>query len=43
MISVLPARLSSFEANSQSLIECPIDYCENGKLDQVLGEAICRS
>jgi acetolactate synthase-1/2/3 large subunit len=39
---LLPALRSSLEANAPSLIECPIDYRENEKLNQALGEVICR-
>jgi acetolactate synthase-1/2/3 large subunit len=40
---LLPALRSSLEANAPSLIECPIDYRENEKLNQALGEVICQS
>jgi hypothetical protein len=33
---------SSLEASPRSLIECPIDYRENEKLNRALGEVICR-
>jgi len=39
---LLPALRSSLEANAPSLIDCPIDYRENEKLNQALGEVICR-
>jgi acetolactate synthase-1/2/3 large subunit len=39
---LLPALRSSLEANAPSLIECPIDYRENEKLNRALGEVICR-
>jgi acetolactate synthase-1/2/3 large subunit len=39
---LLPALRSSLEANAPSLIECPIDYRENEKLNQALGEVICQ-
>jgi acetolactate synthase-1/2/3 large subunit len=39
---LLPALRSSLEANAPSLLECPIDYRENEKLNQALGEVICR-
>ena len=34
---------ASLEANLPSLIDCPIDYRENEKLGQALGEVICQS
>jgi acetolactate synthase-1/2/3 large subunit len=39
---LLPALRASLEANAPSLIECPIDYRENEKLNQALGEVICQ-
>ena len=39
---LLPALRSSLEANAPSLIDCPFDYRENEKLNQALGEVICR-
>src|SRR5258708_36722746 len=40
---LLPALRSSLEGNAPSLIDCPIDYRENEKLSQALGEVICQS
>jgi acetolactate synthase-1/2/3 large subunit len=40
---LLPALRSSLEANASALIDCPIDYRENEKLGQALGEVICQS
>jgi acetolactate synthase-1/2/3 large subunit len=40
---LLPALRSSLEGNAPSLIDCPIDYRENAKLSQALGEVICQS
>jgi acetolactate synthase I/II/III large subunit len=37
---LLPALRSSLESNAPSLIDCPIDYRENVKLSQALGEVI---
>ena len=39
---LLPALRSSLEGNAPSLIDCPIDYRENEKLSQALGEVICK-
>jgi acetolactate synthase-1/2/3 large subunit len=39
---LLPALRSSLEGNAPSLIDCPIDYRENEKLRQALGEVICQ-
>jgi acetolactate synthase I/II/III large subunit len=39
---LLPALRSSLEGNAPSLIDCPIDYRENEKLSQALGEVICQ-
>ena len=39
---LLPALRSSLESAGPSLIDCPIDYRENEKLSQALGEVICR-
>jgi acetolactate synthase-1/2/3 large subunit len=39
---LLPALRSSLESSQPSLIDCPIDYRENEKLGQALGELICR-
>ncbi len=39
---LLPALRSSLAGNGTSLIDCPIDYRENEKLSQTLGEVICR-
>ncbi|HKS71042.1 MAG TPA: acetolactate synthase large subunit [Ktedonobacterales bacterium] len=39
---LLPALRSSLAVNAPSLIDCPIDYRENEKLSQALGEMICR-
>jgi hypothetical protein len=35
-------RRASLESSAPSLIECPIDYRENQKLSEALGEIICR-
>ena len=40
---LLPALRSSLESNAPSLIDCPIDYRENEKLRQALGEVICQT
>jgi len=40
---LLPALRSSLEGDAPSLIDCPIDYRENEKLSQALGEVICQS
>jgi acetolactate synthase I/II/III large subunit len=40
---LLPALRSSLVGNAPSLIDCPIDYRENEKLTQALGEVICQS
>ena len=34
--------LSGLQMNGPFLIDCPIDYRENEKLNQALGEVICR-
>jgi len=39
---LLPALRSSLAGNGTSLIDCPIDYRENEKLSQALGEVICQ-
>ena len=39
---LLPALRSSLESDGPSLIDCPIDYRENEKLSQALGEVICQ-
>jgi acetolactate synthase-1/2/3 large subunit len=39
---LLPALRASLESNTPSLIDCPIDYRENEKLRQALGEVICQ-
>ena len=39
---LLPELRASLEADAPSLIDCPIDYRENEKLSQALGEMICR-
>jgi acetolactate synthase I/II/III large subunit len=39
---LLPALRSSLEGSAPSLIDCPIDYRENEKLSQALGEVICQ-
>jgi acetolactate synthase-1/2/3 large subunit len=39
---LLPALQSSLESGAPSLIDCPIDYRENEKLSQALGEVICQ-
>jgi acetolactate synthase I/II/III large subunit len=39
---LLPALRSSLESDAPSLIDCPIDYRENEKLSQALGEVICQ-
>ncbi|HZM36288.1 MAG TPA: thiamine pyrophosphate-dependent enzyme [Burkholderiales bacterium] len=39
---LLPALRASLDAGAPSLIDCPIDYRENEKLTQALGEVICR-
>jgi acetolactate synthase-1/2/3 large subunit len=39
---LLPALRSSLAGNAPSLIDCPIDYRENEKLSQALGEVICQ-
>ncbi|MGZ5153775.1 MAG: thiamine pyrophosphate-dependent enzyme, partial [Burkholderiales bacterium] len=39
---LLPALRSAFADNVTSLIDCPIDYRENEKLSQALGEVICQ-
>jgi acetolactate synthase-1/2/3 large subunit len=39
---LLPALRSSLEGNAPSLIDCPIDFRENEKLSQALGEVICQ-
>jgi len=39
---LLPALRSSLQSAGPSLIDCPIDYRENEKLGQALGEVICR-
>jgi len=39
---LLPELRASLEADAPSLIDCPIDYRENEKLSQALGETICR-
>jgi acetolactate synthase-1/2/3 large subunit len=39
---LLPALRSSLEGSAPSLIDCPIDYRENEKLRQALGEVICQ-
>ena len=39
---LLPALRSSLEGDAPSLIDCPIDYRENEKLSQALGEVICQ-
>jgi acetolactate synthase-1/2/3 large subunit len=39
---LLPALRSSLADNGMSLIDCPIDYRENEKLSQALGEVICQ-
>ena len=39
---LLLALRSSLEGNASSLIDCPIDYRENEKLSQALGEVICQ-
>lgn len=39
---LLPALRSSLESSVPSLIECPIDYRENQKLSETLGEVICQ-
>jgi acetolactate synthase-1/2/3 large subunit len=39
---LLPALRSSLEGGAPSLIDCPIDYRENEKLSQALGEVICQ-
>jgi hypothetical protein len=33
---------SSLESGAASLIDCPIDYRENEKFSQALGEVICQ-
>jgi acetolactate synthase-1/2/3 large subunit len=38
---LLPALRSSLESNAPSLIDCPIDYRENEKLSEALGDVIC--
>jgi acetolactate synthase-1/2/3 large subunit len=40
---LLPTLRSCLESGAPSLIDCPIDYRENEKLSQALGEVICRS
>jgi acetolactate synthase-1/2/3 large subunit len=39
---LLPALRSSLAGDAPSLIDCPIDYRENEKLSQALGEVICQ-
>jgi acetolactate synthase-1/2/3 large subunit len=39
---LLPALRASLDAGAPSLIDCAIDYRENEKLTQALGEVICR-
>jgi acetolactate synthase I/II/III large subunit len=39
---LLPALRSSLEGTAPSLIDCPIDYRENEKLSEALGEVICQ-
>src|SRR5918992_6369712 len=39
---VLPALESALQDKAPSLIDCPIDYRENEKLGQALGEVICQ-
>jgi hypothetical protein len=39
---LFPALKSRLESGAASLIDCPIDYRENEKLSQALGEVICR-
>jgi acetolactate synthase I/II/III large subunit len=39
---LLPALRASLDSNAPSLIDCPIDYRENEKLSQALGEVICQ-
>jgi acetolactate synthase-1/2/3 large subunit len=39
---LLPAVRASLEGHAPSLIDCPIDYRENEKLSEALGEVICQ-
>jgi acetolactate synthase-1/2/3 large subunit len=39
---LLPALRASLAGDGPALIDCPIDYRENEKLSQALGEVICR-
>jgi acetolactate synthase-1/2/3 large subunit len=39
---LLPALRASLEGDAPALIDCPIDYRENEKLSQALGEVICQ-
>jgi acetolactate synthase I/II/III large subunit len=39
---LLPVLRSGLQMNGPFLIDCPIDYRENEKLNQALGEVICR-
>jgi acetolactate synthase-1/2/3 large subunit len=40
---LLPTLRSCLESDAPSLIDCPIDYRENEKLRQALGEVICQT
>jgi acetolactate synthase-1/2/3 large subunit len=39
---LLSALRASLEGDAPSLIDCPIDYRENEKLSEALGEVICQ-
>jgi acetolactate synthase-1/2/3 large subunit len=39
---LLPTLRSSLRGNAPCLIDCPVDYRENERLSQALGEVICQ-
>jgi acetolactate synthase I/II/III large subunit len=39
---LLPALHASLGGDAPALIDCPIDYGENEKLNDALGEVICQ-